>query len=62
MMSMRRAIDGKSPDEIKKLSKDELNLPISMKDFLDAVKKINRSVSDDDLQKHQKWSDEFGSK
>ena len=40
---------------------DELNLPCSKEDFMDAIKKVNRSVSDDDLEKHQKWSSEFGS-
>ena len=61
MMSMRRAIDGLSPEEIRNLPKDKLNLPVSFEDFLAAIKKINRSVSDDDLEKHKKWSDEFGS-
>lgn len=61
MMSMRKAIDGLSPEEIRKLSKEQLNSPVSMKDFLDALKKVNRSVSDDDLEKHKKWSEEFGS-
>lgn len=61
MMSMRRAIDGLTPEEIRNLPKDKLNLPVSKEDFLAAIKKINRSVSDDDLEKHKKWSDEFGS-
>jgi len=61
MMSMRRAIDGLSPEEIRNLPKDKLNLPVSKEDFMAAIKKINRSVSDDDLEKHKKWSDEFGS-
>jgi len=61
MMSMRRAIDGLSPEEIRNLPKDKLNLPVSFEDFMAAIKKINRSVSDDDLEKHKKWSDEFGS-
>ena len=61
MMSMRRAIDGLSPEEIRNLPKDKLNLPVSKEDFMAAIKKINSSVSDDDLKKHKKWSDEFGS-
>ena len=61
MMSMRRAIDGLSPEEIRNLSKDKLNLPVSKEDFMAAIKKINRSVSDRDLEKHKKWSDDFGS-
>ena len=62
MMSMRRAIDGLSPEEIRNLPKYLIkNLPVSKEDFMAAIKKINRSVSDDDLEKHKKWSDEFGS-
>ena len=61
MMSMRRAIDGLTPEQIRNLPKDKLNLPVSKEDFMAAIKKINRSVSDDDLEKHKKWSDEFGS-
>ena len=43
MMSMRRAIDGLSPEEIRNLPKDKLNLPVSKDDFMAAIKKINRS-------------------
>ena len=58
---MRRAIADLTPEEIRDLPKFKLNLPVSKGDFMAAIKKINRSVSDDDLEKHQKWSDEFGS-
>ena len=34
---------------------------LNIGDFMAAIKKINRSVSDDDLEKHKKWSEEFGS-
>ena len=61
MMSMRRAIADLTPEEIRNLPKFKLNLPVSNGDFMAATKKINRSVSDDDLEKHKKWSDEFGS-
>ena len=58
---MRRAIADLSPEEILNLPKYKLNLPVSKGDFMAAIKKINRSVSDDDLEKHKKWSDKFGS-
>ncbi len=70
---MRRAIQGKSMDEIKAMGKDKLNLPTSMSDFLDTLAKVNRTVSkvaaraaavltwQDDLEKYQKWMQEFGS-
>ena len=33
MMSMRRMIKGKSPDEIKELQKSDLEQPVSNQDF-----------------------------
>jgi katanin p60 ATPase-containing subunit A1 len=61
MMAMRRKIAGLTPDQIRGLSKDELELPVSPADFVEAVKKVNKSVSDDDLKKYEKWMTEFGS-
>lgn len=61
MMAMRRRIAGLKPDEIRQLSKEELDLPVSYKDFKDALAKCNKSVSRGDLQRHEKWKEEFGS-
>ena len=61
MMSFRRRIRGLSPEEIKAIPKDELNLPTSMEDFIEAQKKVNKSVSKDDLKKYEEWMKEFGS-
>ena len=63
MMAMRRVIEGKRPDEIKNLMKEELELPTTTcnKDFLDALKKCSKSVSAADLEKYEKWMGEFGS-
>lgn len=61
MMAMRRLIEGKRPDEIKNLAKEELNLPTTMDDFLTALKKVSKSVSEADLEKYEKWMTEFGS-
>ena len=61
MMAMRRVIEGKRPDEIKNLAKEELNLPTTMEDFLTALKKVSKSVSAVDLEKYEKWMTEFGS-
>lgn len=58
---MRRKIAGLTPEQIRSLSKDELELPVSPADFEEAIRKINRSVSAEDLKKYEKWMQEFGS-
>ena len=47
MMAMQCLIEGKRPDEIKNLAKEELELPI----FYDALKKCSKSVSVADIGK-----------
>ena len=63
MMAMRHLIEGKRPDEIKNLAKEELELPTTNNDFLDALKKCSKSVSAADIEKYEKWPwmREFGS-
>ncbi|KAL1492491.1 hypothetical protein ABEB36_010739 [Hypothenemus hampei] len=61
MMSMRRKIMGLRPDQIKQLPKEELDLPVTTKDFEEAILKNNKSVSKEDLEKYEKWMNEFGS-
>ncbi|KAG7484423.1 hypothetical protein MATL_G00049160 [Megalops atlanticus] len=61
MMAMRRRIQGLSPEEIRALSKEELQMPVTMEDFELALKKISKSVSAADLEKYQSWMAEFGS-
>ncbi|KAF6017790.1 KATNAL1 [Bugula neritina] len=61
MMSMRRKIEGLRPDQIKNMRKEELNLPTTMEDFRLAIKKVSKSVSNDDLKKYEEWMAEFGS-
>lgn len=61
MMSMRRKICGLRPDQIKQLPKEELDLPVTMKDFEEALVKNNKSVSKEDLDKYERWMNEFGS-
>ncbi|KAM9469324.1 katanin p60 ATPase-containing subunit A-like 1 [Clarias gariepinus] len=61
MMAMRRRIQGLSPEEIRALSKDELQMPVTMEDFEIALKKISKSVSAADLKKYEDWMNEFGS-
>ncbi|XP_008809290.1 katanin p60 ATPase-containing subunit A1 [Phoenix dactylifera] len=59
---MRRKIAGKTRDEIKNMSKDEIsNDPVAMCDFDEALSKVQRSVSAADIERHEKWFAEFGS-
>ncbi|KAK2651410.1 hypothetical protein Ddye_011266 [Dipteronia dyeriana] len=59
---MRRKIAGKTRDEIKNMSKDEISKdPVEMCDFEEALNKVQRSVSQADIEKHEKWFQEFGS-
>ncbi|KAH7986626.1 hypothetical protein HPB52_024834 [Rhipicephalus sanguineus] len=50
-----------SAEEIRNLTKEELELPVSRDDFEEAIRKINKSVSREDLEKYEKWMSEFGS-
>ncbi|XP_073439265.1 katanin p60 ATPase-containing subunit A-like 1 [Dendrobates tinctorius] len=61
MMAMRRRIQGLTPEQIRALSKDELQMPVTMTDFDLTLKKISKSVSAQDLEKYEKWMGEFGS-
>lgn len=61
MVKMRRTIANMTPEQIRSLSKDQLDLPVSAEDFYEAIRKINKSVSAEDLKKYDKWMSEFGS-
>lgn len=62
MNGMRRKIAGKTRDEIKNMSKDDIsNDPVAMCDFEEAIRKVQPSVSSSDIEKHEKWLSEFGS-
>ncbi|VDN24891.1 unnamed protein product [Dibothriocephalus latus] len=60
MMSMRRAIEGLSVEEIKGLNTSDLNLPTRMVDFEEAIARVSKSVSASDIEKYEKWMQEFG--
>ncbi|XP_055906799.1 katanin p60 ATPase-containing subunit A-like 1 isoform X2 [Eupeodes corollae] len=61
MMSMRRRIVGKSPSEIKQIRREDVDLPITLQDFEDAMLRTKRSVSADDVCRFEKWMQEYGS-
>ncbi len=60
MMSMRRAIAGLSVEEIKGLNTADLNLPTRMQDFEEALSRVSKSVSAADIEKYEKWMQEYG--
>lgn len=69
MMSVRRIMEsarkqGLSRDQMQamlKQQKDQLNTAVSREDFLTALSKVSRSVSDNDLARYSEWMAEFGS-
>lgn len=40
--------------------KDEVDVPVTQADFLEAIKNVSRSVGSDDLQHFSDWMKEFG--
>ncbi|XP_048258417.1 katanin p60 ATPase-containing subunit A1-like isoform X2 [Haliotis rufescens] len=61
MMSFRRRIEGLRPEQIRNIPKDELIQPTTMEDFENAIHRVNKSVSKEDLERYEKWMKEFGS-
>ncbi|XP_015079906.1 katanin p60 ATPase-containing subunit A1 [Solanum pennellii] len=62
MNGMRRKIAGKTREEIKNMAKDDIAKdPVAMCDFVEAISKVQPSVSAADIEKHEKWMAEFGS-
>jgi hypothetical protein len=44
-----------TPEQVKNIPKEELEIPPNMEDFEMAIKKVNKSVSKQDLEKYQNW-------
>ncbi len=61
MNGMRRCIAGKTPQEIREMSKDAMKEPVTMEDFLAAISKINPSVAPKDIIRHEEWKAVYGS-
>eukprot|EP00698_Gefionella_okellyi_P022092 TRINITY_DN7275_c0_g1_i1.p1 TRINITY_DN7275_c0_g1~~TRINITY_DN7275_c0_g1_i1.p1 ORF type:complete len:515 (+),score=156.78 TRINITY_DN7275_c0_g1_i1:54-1598(+) len=62
LMAMRRRIKGLTPQEIRALPKSEMLTPITTEEFQEAVAKVSKSVGAQDIEKFQKWMDEFGAR
>ncbi|XP_049954824.1 katanin p60 ATPase-containing subunit A-like 1 [Schistocerca serialis cubense] len=61
LMAMRHKICGRSPEEIKKIKKEDVDLPVTMQDFDEALTRCKKSVSAGDIAKYEVWMEEFGS-
>lgn len=55
----------KSKEEVQQMLKalqtEQNSIPISLKSFVDALTKVNRSVGDSQLHRYAEWMQEFGS-
>ncbi|MFH4979076.1 hypothetical protein AB6A40_005785 [Gnathostoma spinigerum] len=60
MMSMRARIANLSAEEIRALSQEEIDLPITASDFSHAIEHTSPSVSRDDIIRYEQWMKEFG--
>lgn len=60
-MSLRKRIKGLTPDEIKNLQKDEVDLPVTKEDLFEALSKVSSSVSAGDIVEYEKFMAEYGS-
>lgn len=61
MMTMRRKITGRTPSEIKKIRREEVDVPVTAEDFEQAMVRTRKSVSAGDIERFEKWMEEFGS-
>ncbi|XP_055377667.1 katanin p60 ATPase-containing subunit A1 [Condylostylus longicornis] len=61
MMAMRRHISGRTPSEIKKIRLEDVDQPITLKDFTDAIERTKKTVSEGDIEKFIKWMEQYGS-
>ena len=62
MMPLRKKIAEGNIDILKiKESKNEIDCPLTMQDFKDAIKNVSKSVSQAQLDDYANWMAEFGS-
>ncbi len=61
LMSTRQMIKNKSKNEIRQLSKDDIEKPVTQEDFIAAIEKSSTTVQESDVTRHEKWIKQFGS-
>ena len=61
MMPLRKKIAAGEVDIMRiKEMQDEINIALTQSDFLEAIKNVQKSVSQDQLNEYQNWMAEFG--
>jgi len=61
MMTMRKAVEGKSPAEIVELQQSgALEGEVQLQDFEEALRRTQPTVTSDDLLSYAAWNAEFG--
>lgn len=60
LMGMRIRINGLTTEEIKKLNKEEMDIPVTRTDFDAALSKIKTTVNNKQLEKYETWMKESG--
>lgn len=61
MMTMRRKIAGKTPEQIRQLKRSELEAPVTKDDLEAAAEKTRRTVSSADVARYADWIQRHGS-
>ena len=63
LMTMRKAVEGRTPDEIVALqAAGELEGEVSSDDFAEALRRTAPSVAAEELGRFASWDEEFGCK
>merc|ERR1712173_70969 len=65
MMGLRKRIalarqEGLGVAKIRQMSQEEVDVPVTHQDFVEALKNVQKSVGTDDLQHFSDWMKEFG--
>jgi katanin p60 ATPase-containing subunit A1 len=66
MMGLRKKMKearqkGISPNQLGEVIGGVENVPVTQRDFLEAISNVQKSVGKDDIQRFQAWTNEFGS-
>ena len=59
--TLKTRLMSKSPEEIKDMKREDLEKPVTLEDFDDAIIRCQRSVGNMDLSKYERWIKEYGS-
>lgn len=62
LMPLRKKIAQGNVDILRiREVQNEINIPLTMDDFLEAIRNVSKSVSQAQLDEYQQWMAEFGS-